>query len=122
MMPSPTLIFRRRENWSKSGIEAGGGKVVAFANCRSTERRMKLACAEVLKNLKYEFPTQNCETFIIKVLKQLSVWVPSLVGREVVEWVKREAAITTRTKRVPRRERPRFMEMSAEDAAMEAYT
>lgn len=58
----------------------------------------------MLKNFKYEFPTQNCETFIIKVLKQLSVWVPSLVGREVVEWVKREAVITTRTKRVPRRE------------------
>lgn len=45
-----------------------------------------------------------------------------MVGREVVEWVKREAAITTRAKRVPRSERPRFTEMSVEDAAMEAYT
>lgn len=49
MMPSLTSIFHRRENWSKSGIEAGGGKVVTFANYRATERRMGLTCAEVLK-------------------------------------------------------------------------
>lgn len=61
--------YSAEENWSKSGIEAGGGTVVAFAKCRSTERRVRLAYAEVLKNLKYEFLTQNCQTFVIKVLK-----------------------------------------------------
>lgn len=49
------------------------------------------------------------------------MWDPSLVGGDA-EWVNRQAAITATAQRVPRSERPKFTEMSAEDAAMEAYT
>jgi hypothetical protein len=67
-----------------------------------------------MKDFKYSFLLENCQTFALETLKLLSVWDPKLVSSKTVDMARKNAAIATRHAR-PRRvvngARPRFTSM-----------
>jgi hypothetical protein len=97
----------------------GGALADTKTNCFSTPRRVEEAVKQVMGDFKYAFLTQNCQTFAIEVVKQLAAWDrQGMVTEQAVQVLKKRKACTTRAKRTPGSERPRFTEMSdAEEQA-----
>jgi hypothetical protein len=110
------LRCRKIESFSLARHFEKGGKAMDM-QCLSTPRRLQEATREVLKDFKYSFLHENCQTFVTEVMKLLGAWDPHLVGAEWVEAVKNYASLTTRATRQPRDERPRFTSMAEADDA-----
>lgn len=58
----------------------------------STPDRINAACKEVEKTFQYSFAIENCETFVIEILKVLNKWNPNMVPLSTIEHVNRQAA------------------------------
>jgi hypothetical protein len=98
------------EDFDLNRFIQGGGHCHDL-NTLSTRSRVEEATTRVMKEFKYSFLHENCQTFAIETLKLLSAWDPNLVRPEAVTLARQYSAIATRHAR-PRRtvngERPRF--------------
>jgi len=87
---------KKRENWDIMKAAREGKLVEFIPDAGATPKRMDRATQKVFDNFKYEYTKENCQTFIVLVLKLLREWDPAHVSLEAIEFVRKRTTFTVR--------------------------
>lgn len=91
----PNRKYRpRRQCWDLR--RKNGSTWDAIEGARSTVDRMDSAANRVFRDFKYNVPFENCQTFLVDMMRMLNSWDPELVSKKAVDWVRSKTMLTVR--------------------------